>query len=1371
MKKENHSYYLGLDIGTDSIGYAVTDKAYHLLKFHGEPMWGGHLFDEASPAAERRAARVARRRLDRRQARVKLLRELFATEIAKIDPHFFKRIDESWLFPEDKSKGIGSGSIFNDPDFKDADYHHRYPTIHHLIYELMCSEVPHDVRLVYLACAWLVAHRGHFLSDISVENVAQIKDVKVLYDDLMSYLSERQEQYEQDQEGEDGEKTVNQFWDCDPVAFGNVLRRKRGITAKKEDFAQLLYGTPKLPRNDTLVFSPAEILSLLSGGVVKAGKLFASVEEEDAKDLTIELGAADEKIEEVCAQLGDEAELIQKLKALYDWSVLAEILGAEDSISAAKVKVYEQHKRDLAGLKTFLRKKSPALYREVFVVANEKEANYVAYVNNKKGTKHVDKVLFCEWLLKKIKTIKPDAEDVDFYNDMTARLSKDMQSFLPKQVEGDNRVIPYQVYLSELRQLLKRAERYLPFLTQKDADGLSVSSKIDSIMSFRIPYYVGPLVSKDRSKNAWLVRKAEGRIFPWNFDRLVDKDACEQEFINRMTNTCTYLAGEDVLPECSLVYQEFKVLNEINCINVLGVRLTDETKAKLIDEVYRRHKNVTRSRIVRFLISEGLIKLGEDFGGLDENPKNSLGTFHDFKVLLQTEKLSVDEVETIVLHSTFTEDKGRYKKYLEADFGTRLSSEELKKVARKRYVDFGRLSRRFLEGIEFECCETGERGTVLDFMRRHSVLLMELLSDRYTLQDKLAELNRAYYDEHPKTMAEKMDEMRLSAAVKRQVYRTFDIVKSVRKATGREPKKVFVEMARGGMPDQKGKRTKSRYERLKELLARIRTEDVRAVNDKLAEMGDSVNNRLQSDALFLWCVQLGRCPYCGTPIPLESIKVEANIDHILPQSKVKDDSLLDNLVLAHSKCNGPKTDRYPVPQDHRQEALWSFWRDNGLITEKKFQRLMRCTPLSEDELQGFINRQLVETRQTTKAVVNLLQELMPETEIVPVHAGLVSDFRHEYEMLKCRSINDLHHAKDAFLNIVVGNVYHEKFTKQFFRLGEEPYSMKIETLFSHRLERGGEIVWTGQEQIGEIKATVRKNCIHLTKYSYFSKGALFDINPVSAGNGQLPLKQGVNMTKYGAYNSLKAFGFMPVGCMFGKKRDLLLCPVNMIEKESLETADEEKAKFMMSRILKDVFGKEPSNLVFPLGQKVIKIGSLISVDGFRYSIRGKTNKSLLVGSMMPVVTSETVESYVKRVDSKLEKLSLNKNLSIDAKFDKLTKGENLNVYDEFLQILKRQLFMRMPGNQSAVLEKGRETFARLGLVEQLKALKNIVLLLKTNRGSTCDLSLIGGAGRAGLLTISANGSAWKKNCHDVRLIYTDAAGLFEKKSRNLLELV
>lgn len=37
--------------------------------------------------------------------------------------------------------------------------------------------------------------------------------------------------------------------------------------------------------------------------------------------------------------------------------------------------------------------------------------------------------------------------------------------------------------------------------------------------------------------------------------------------------------------------------------------------------------------------------------------------------------------------------------------------------------------------------------------------------------------------------------------------------------------------------------------------------------------------------------------------------------------------------------------------------------------------------------------------------------------------------RHKFDMIKVREVNDFHHAKDAYLNIVVGNTYYVKFTK------------------------------------------------------------------------------------------------------------------------------------------------------------------------------------------------------------------------------------------------------------------------------------------------------------------------------------------------------
>ena len=48
-------YYLGLDMGTSSVGWAVTDENYKLLRVKGKVLWGIREFEEAQTAAERRS--------------------------------------------------------------------------------------------------------------------------------------------------------------------------------------------------------------------------------------------------------------------------------------------------------------------------------------------------------------------------------------------------------------------------------------------------------------------------------------------------------------------------------------------------------------------------------------------------------------------------------------------------------------------------------------------------------------------------------------------------------------------------------------------------------------------------------------------------------------------------------------------------------------------------------------------------------------------------------------------------------------------------------------------------------------------------------------------------------------------------------------------------------------------------------------------------------------------------------------------------------------------------------------------------------------------------------------------------------------------
>jgi hypothetical protein len=62
-------------------------------------------------------------------------------------------------------------------------------------------------------------------------------------------------------------------------------------------------------------------------------------------------------------------------------------------------------------------------------------------------------------------------------------------------------------------------------------------------------------------------------------------------------------------------------------------------------------------------------------------------------------------------------------------------------------------------------------------------------------------------------------------------------------------------------------------------------------------------------------LQDGRCFYCGNVI-----RTHAEVDHFVPWSRYVDDGL-DNLVVAHSRCNNSKRDFLAAPEHVERWAL------------------------------------------------------------------------------------------------------------------------------------------------------------------------------------------------------------------------------------------------------------------------------------------------------------------------------------------------------------------------------------------------------------------------------------------------------------------
>lgn len=1345
---KNEKIYLGLDIGTDSIGYAVTDQNYQLKKHGGAPMWGVTLFDEANLNTERRGFRSARRRLGRRQQRISLLQDVFASEISKIDEKFFIRLKESALYREDSQFRY---SVFEDKNYSDRDFHKQYPTIHHLIDELMYSDEKHDIRLIYLACAWLVAHRGHFLNEVSKENISELTDFSKVANNFLSYFSD------------------NGYvlpWDRDknPEAEA-VLRKKMSVTAKYKELISALYNVLKVSKTaaDDFPFNKEAMLKALCGSKIAAKDLFINEAYADIRSFS--LGDDDDSLAEVISGVGEDAELLIRMKAIYDWSVLVDALGGKETISKAKKDIYDRHSKDLAFLKAFIRAHVNENYNLIFRDSSEKNPlSYAIYISS---TKKDDD--FSEALLKYVKKISPSESERAEYDDMVSRL--ELKEFLPKQKNTDNRVIPHQLYWHELDMILKRASKHYSFLNDS-SDGITAADKIRSIFTFRIPYFVGPLNS--HSEHSWIVRKSEGKIYPWNFEKMVDYNKSEQEFINRMTNRCTYLPGESVIPKESLLYHKYSVLNEINNIRIDNVKISVELKQKIYNDLFKTYKRVTRKKLEDYLKSNNCLYENQTLSGIDIQINSNLKPYFDFKMLLENGILTEEQAERIIERITYSEDKARIRNWLKIEFPD-LSEEDAAYISRLNYKDFGRLSAKFLSSFEGVNRSTGEVTTVITELWNTNNNLMEILSDKYTFAENVEIERKNYYADKKQSLADRLDDMYISNSVKRPIIRTLDIVNDVVKACGKAPDKIFVEMARGAAADQKNKRTITRKQQLIELYKKIKTDDVRLMQKQLEDMGDMADNNLQSDRLFLYFMQLGKCAYSGQSIDITQIKGSCyNIEHIYPQALVKDDSILNNEVLVLSEINGEKSDTYPISAAIRNKmaGFWFMLKENGLITEEKYKRLTRKEPFSADEKFGFINRQLTETSQSTKAVAALLKEKYPETEIVYVKARLASEFRQEFGMLKSRVFNDLHHAKDAYLNIVTGNVYNMKFTKRWFDINSR-YSIKTSTLFSNELICGDETVWSGKEMIGEVKKIISKNNAHITKYSFCRHGGFFDQMPLKAASGLVPRKKELPTEKYGGYNKPTSSFFLLVKYRVGKKSELMVMPVELLYADKAVSSEENAEKYAKDRIGR-ITGKTIDSVSFPLGLRKLKVNTMLSLDGFRVCIAGSAGggRCIIAQPYMQFSADLDTQLYIKRLESFAEKVKTNANLVYNKSYDKISAEQNLKLYDLYIEKLRNSIYKKRPNNPLKTLENGREKFISLDIKDQAAALLSIHQVFGRAYGG-CDLTAVGGVAKAAATNSFSSGvSNWKKNYSDVRIIDQSTSGIWEKVSDvNLLDLI
>ncbi len=1162
MKK---GYIVGLDIGTSSVGWSVQDENNNVLKFNGKKMWGVRLFEEGKTAVKRREFRSTRRRLQRRKYRLTLFRQLVEQEIFKKDKTFFLRLEESFKIFNDK-EFKNRYNIFVDEKWNDKDYYKEFPTIYHLRNYLMDNE-EEDIRLIYLAIHHILKYRGNFLHEnqnFEIENIDIVSELKktlglfenqinikiineLLYNNIERILLDKDLTNR-----EKSEKLVNEL--------SSLFIEKKCLKA----FVNLIIG---LSSELTILFNLDEI------------------EPEDKKILKVKFGSKDyeEKLDDVLKLIGDCDSILDQCKILYNTIFLKKIFVnvREPRISEVMIKRFEKHGRELKAIKNLVKTYGTKEDKDFFKT-KKGENNFDYYINHPSKFEHDKLLIKLKNMLEKYKVINDKS-----YNNCLKEIEKG--DFLKILNIKENGIYPYQVHLYELNKIIERQSNKHPIL-KENAD------KIISLLKFRIPYYVGPLNPTHTKKEgyfSWVVRKEKGAVTPWNFHNKIDVDASAEKFITSMTNYCSYFLTEKVIPKNSLLYTKYMVLSEIKQIKVNKHFLSPIYFNNLLEEfIFGPKVNMTKADLEKWL-AKNKIEVEELTGFQKENGfATNMKPYRDFIEIFTTKEQTREEklnfikknyemIENLIEWITLFEDKTILKKRIKQNY-PRLTNKEIQKIANLNYPGWGRFSRKFLT----EKYLNYEEGLIsmLKLMEITSENMIQIINDdKYGFSEYLLKIN--YGEEKQDLVYDDIKALPGSPAIKKGIWQSILIVKEIIDIMGNNPQKIYLEMARY---EGTKKRTKTRYEQIKELY--------KDSNQKPPVGLNELEKKLKNNRYYLYFLQHGKCLYCNKAINIGEVDNESlyEIDHIIPRYLIKDDSL-DNLALVHRECNQKKyiDNVLDISIISKQTPIWRTLLENQFISSKKFYNLTR-QKFNPKDIEGFVKRQLVETRQITKHVVNLLDNYLGPDIVATIKANLISDFREKYKIYKIRELNNFHHAIDAYLCAVIGNHVIKTYPKmkrdllysEFQRYSRKRNGKNIKRDYGFILksfenekydEDTGELI--SEKWLKNIINHANYQDINVTKKTEINNGEFYNqtiYSPKSSGATSLiELKENKDPLKYGGYNHQNYAYHMLIEYQKGKKKEkaIISIPVRIHvskdKKELLKKYLNDKLKITNYLILKE----------------------------------------------------------------------------------------------------------------------------------------------------------------------------------------------------------
>ena len=485
---------------------------------------------------------------------------------------------------------------------------------------------------------------------------------------------------------------------------------------------------------------------------------------------------------------------------------------------------------------------------------------------------------------------------------------------------------------------------------------------------------------------------------------------------------CTFCPNEYRASKASYTAQEFNLLNDLNNLTVpTETKKLSEEQKKVIVEYAKEAKTLGASTLLKYIAKMIDASVDQIRGyRVDVNNKPEMHTFEVYRKMQSLETISVEELSRNVLDElahilTLNTEREGIEEAINTKLKDSFNQDQVLELVQFRKNNSSLFSK-------------GWHNFSLKLMMELIPELYETSEEQMTILTRLGKQKSKETSKRTKYIDEKeLTEEIYNPVVAKSVRQAIKIINEATKKHGIFDN-IVIEMAReNNEEDAKKDYIKRQKANQDEKYAAMEKAAFQYNGKK--ELPDNIfhGHKELATKIRLWHQQGEKCLYTGKSIPISDLihnQYKYEIDHILPLSLSFDDSL-SNKVLVLATANQEKGQRTPFQALDSMDDAWSYRefksyvKESKLLGNKKKEYLLTEEDISKIEVkQKFIERNLVDTRYSSRVVLNALQDFYKahkfDTTISVVRGQFTSQLRRKWRLEKSRETYH-HHAVDALI--------------------------------------------------------------------------------------------------------------------------------------------------------------------------------------------------------------------------------------------------------------------------------------------------------------------------------------------------------------------